>query len=149
MFLLDVHTSNVAGNLLNFFTDPYIKIYLVYKGKRMKKWKSTVKKNTLTPVFNESFHFDISKEMNISDVHLEVLVMDYDRLSRNDIMGVILLGEKIDHRTGRKHWIDMLQSPQQSISQWHSVLPSSSVLKVSHSYDQHTESSLDFLWTTK
>ena len=49
--------------------------------------------------------------------------MDYDRLSRNDIVGMITLGEKSDHETGQKHWIDMLQSPQQSITQWHSVAP--------------------------
>ena len=108
-----------------FLADPYIKIYFMYKGKRKKKWKSTVKKNTLTPIFNESFLFDMSRDTNISDVHLEVFLMDYDRLSRNDVIGVVILGEKSDHMTGQKHWMDMLQSPKQSISQWHSVAPPS------------------------
>lgn len=110
-------------------TDPYVKINLVCSGKREKKWKSTVKKNTLAPVFNESFRFDIPKEMSISDVYLEVLVMDYDRFSRNDVMGMIVLGDKHGYGNGRKHWIDMLHSPQQTISQWHSALPPSTVLK--------------------
>ena len=106
-----------------FLVDPYIKIHLIHRGRRKKKWKSTVKKNTLTPIFNESFLFEISKGMNISDVNLEVFLMDYDRFSRNDIVGMIILGEKSDHVTGQKHWIDMLQSPQQSVTQWHSVAP--------------------------
>ena len=38
--------------------------------------------------------------------------MDYDRFSRNDVIGVIILGENSDHMTGQTHWIDMLQSPQ-------------------------------------
>ena len=54
-----------------FLADPYIKIHFIYKGKRKKKWKSTVKKNTLTPIFNESFLFEMSRGMNISDVHLK------------------------------------------------------------------------------
>ena len=104
--------------------DPYIKVHLMYKGKRKKKWKTAVKRNTLTPVFNEAFQFEISKEMDMSEVFIRLSLMDYDRLSRNDVIGVIILGEKTNHITGRKHWMDMLQSPGQSITQWHSVLPS-------------------------
>ena len=115
--------DNRINIIILVLADPYIKIHLIHKGKRKKKWKSTVKKNTLTPIFNESFLFEISKGVNISDVHLEVFLMDYDRFSRNDIVGMITLGEKSDHETGQKHWIDMLQSPQQSITQWHSVAP--------------------------
>ena len=59
----------------------------------------------------------------MSDIHMEVLLMDYDRFSRNDVIGVIFIGENTSHSTGRKHWIDMVQSPQQSVSHWHSVLP--------------------------
>ena len=55
--------------------------------------------------FYESFLFEISKGVNIlSDVHLEeVFLMDYDRFSRNDIVGMITLGEKNDDEIGQKH----------------------------------------------
>lgn len=39
--------------------DPYVKIYLLYNGQRISKKKTHVKKRTLSPVFNESFAFDI------------------------------------------------------------------------------------------
>lgn len=43
-------------------SDPYVKIVLQHNGKRMKKKKTTVKKNTLNPYFNESFSFEVPFE---------------------------------------------------------------------------------------
>ena len=57
----------------------------------MNKWKTEVKKNTLVPIYNESFQFDVSG-LNIRNVSLEIWVMDYDRFSRNDKMGVVYVG---------------------------------------------------------
>lgn len=42
--------------------DPYVKIVLQQNGKRIKKKKTTVKKNTLNPYFNESFSFEVPFE---------------------------------------------------------------------------------------
>jgi len=55
-----------------------VKVYLLCQGKRIKKKKTTVKKNTLYPVYNEALVFDVPAD-NIEDVSLVVKVIDYDR----------------------------------------------------------------------
>lgn len=42
--------------------DPYVKIHLMQNGKRIKKKKTTIKKNTLNPYYNESFSFEVPFE---------------------------------------------------------------------------------------
>ena len=47
-------------------------------GRRVKKKKTSVKKSTLNPVYNEAIEFDLPQE-NIEEVSLVVKVIDYDR----------------------------------------------------------------------
>ena len=48
------------------------------EGKRIKKKKTSVKKSTLNPVYNEAMVFDVPQE-NVEDVYLAIKVIDYDR----------------------------------------------------------------------
>lgn len=58
--------------------DPYVKVYLICDGRRLKKRKTTTKRSTLNPVYNEAIIFDIPPE-NVEQVSLSIMVMDYDR----------------------------------------------------------------------
>ena len=81
-----------------------------------------MKKNTLVATFNEPFQFDLENK-DINNVELEVVVMDYDRFSRNDLIGRVLLGANAHQQSGYSHWTDMVATPWQRISRWHSIEP--------------------------
>ncbi|TWW70348.1 Synaptotagmin-C Synaptic vesicle protein O-p65-C [Takifugu flavidus] len=64
-------------SLILLFQDPYVKASLVCDGRRLKKRKTSIKKNTLNPTYNEALVFDIPNE-NIESVCIVIAVMDYD-----------------------------------------------------------------------
>uniref|UniRef100_A0A8D9B183 Synaptotagmin-11 n=1 Tax=Cacopsylla melanoneura TaxID=428564 RepID=A0A8D9B183_9HEMI len=64
--------------------DPYVKVYLLYKGQRVAKKKTHVKKRTLNPVYNESFVFEVPAD-NLDSVSLELLLLDWDRVTKNEV----------------------------------------------------------------
>lgn len=83
-----------------------------------------MKKNTLTPIFNEQFQFNIHN-MDLDDIHMDLIVMDYDRFSSDDLVGKVAVGPKVQTETGRAHWEEMVGAPYQAISRWHPILQSS------------------------
>ena len=59
-------------------------------GKRLKKKKTSIKKCTLNPYYNESFTFEIPFEQ-IQKVQLVVTVVDYDRIGTSEPIGKVLV----------------------------------------------------------
>uniref|UniRef100_A0A8C1XFX5 Synaptotagmin Vb n=1 Tax=Cyprinus carpio TaxID=7962 RepID=A0A8C1XFX5_CYPCA len=114
-------------------SDPYVKIVLQHNGKRLKKKKTTVKKNTLNPYFNESFSFEVPFEQ-IQKVQLLITVFDYDKLGSNDPIGKTFIGYGATG-VGLRHWSDMLANPRRPVAQWHTLQPEEEVeaaLKAPH-----------------
>lgn len=100
-------------------SDPYVKICLIQNGKRLKKKKTSIKKCTLNPYYNESFSFEIPFEQ-IQKVNLQVTVVDYDRIGTSEPIGRCVLGMNASG-TELRHWSDMLASPRRPIAQWHTL----------------------------
>ena len=71
------------------FSDPYVKIYLLYNDQRIAKKKTHVKKRTLNPVFNESFVFELPHlEEGLKNISLEFMLLDWDRVTKNEVIGL-------------------------------------------------------------
>ncbi|KAK7108304.1 synaptotagmin-1 isoform X2 [Littorina saxatilis] len=100
-------------------SDPYIKISLMLNGKRVKKKKTTIKKCTLNPYYNESFTFEVPFEQ-IQKVTLIITCVDYDRIGTSEPIGRVVLGCN-STGTELRHWSDMLANPRRPIAQWHTL----------------------------
>nr|CAD7400187.1 unnamed protein product [Timema cristinae] len=68
-------------------------VWLQFGDKRIEKRKTPIFKCTLNPVFNETFSFNVPWE-KIRECSLDVMVMDFDNIGRNELIGRILLAGK-------------------------------------------------------
>lgn len=83
-----------------------------------------MKHQTLNPYYNESFQFQVPQEL-IQRVYVVVSIWDYDRLSRNDLIGRCVLGALESKAPdlsalGNRHWMEMLQG-RRPVAHWHTL----------------------------
>ncbi|KDR20139.1 Synaptotagmin-7, partial [Zootermopsis nevadensis] len=104
---------------INLKSDPYVKLCLRSPDKRVEKRKTKTVKCTLNPVFNEAFNFNVVN-INIEESSLEVVVMDFDNIGRDELIGRIMLaGRDGSGESETRHWQEMLGSPSITVVQWH------------------------------
>uniref|UniRef100_UPI00358E5C4E synaptotagmin-7 isoform X5 n=1 Tax=Myxine glutinosa TaxID=7769 RepID=UPI00358E5C4E len=114
-----IKARNLKAMDIGGTSDPYVKVWLMHKEKKVEKMKTEVLKNNLNPVFNQTFTFSVPTE-NLRDTTITVTVMDKDQLSRNDVIGKIYLSWK-SGPAEVKHWKDMVSKPRQPVAQWHQL----------------------------
>ncbi|XP_015257454.1 PREDICTED: synaptotagmin-7 [Cyprinodon variegatus] len=114
-----IKARNLKAMDIGGTSDPYVKVWLMHKDKRVEKKKTVVMKRCLNPVFNESFPFDVPAHV-LRETTIIITVMDKDRLSRNDVIGKIYLSWK-SGPAEVKHWKDMISHPRTTVAQWHSL----------------------------
>ncbi|KAM6937405.1 synaptotagmin-7 isoform 3-T3 [Xenentodon cancila] len=114
-----IKARNLKAMDIGGTSDPYVKVWLMHKDKRIEKKKTVVMKRCLNPIFNESFPFDVPAHV-LRETTIVITVMDKDRLSRNDVIGKIYLSWK-SGPAEVKHWKDMLARPRTNVAQWHAL----------------------------
>ncbi|XP_029438447.1 synaptotagmin-9 isoform X2 [Rhinatrema bivittatum] len=112
-----IKARNLKAMDITGASDPYVKVSLMCEGRRLKKRKTSTKRNTLNPVYNEAIVFDVPPE-NIDQISLSIAVMDYDRVGHNEVIGVCQVGNDAES-LGRDHWNEMLTYPRKPIARWH------------------------------
>lgn len=100
--------------------DPYVKIYLVYSGKRIDKKKTNIRRRALNPVWNESFEFDVPID-KIREISFVLTVIDFDRILPNEAIGQVIIGYRTAG-TSLKHWTEMMNHPRKPIAMWHKII---------------------------
>ncbi|NXL78149.1 SYT1 protein, partial [Leptocoma aspasia] len=105
----------------NGLSDPFVKVHLILNRKKWKKKSTSVKKNTLSPYFNEVFVFEVPFSQ-IQNVDVVISVWDHDKVTKNEPIGKLFLGCRA---TGNqlRHWSDMLSNPRRPLAQWHILQP--------------------------
>ncbi|XP_075241763.1 synaptotagmin-7-like, partial [Convolutriloba macropyga] len=109
---------------LSGYSDPYVKIYLMYENRRVEKVKTTCKPVTLNPTFDESFTFRVPPN-KMDDTHLVITVMDRDQFKWNEKIGSVILGKK-SGQNEMDHWREMISKRRQPITKWHFLKSDSS-----------------------
>ncbi|XP_055022166.1 synaptotagmin-6 isoform X2 [Boleophthalmus pectinirostris] len=117
-----IKCRNLKAMDITGYSDPYVKVSLICDGRRLKKKKTSIKKNTLNPTYNEAIIFDIPPD-SMDHVSLHISVMDYDLVGHNEIIGVMRVGGHAEG-LGRDHWNEMLAYPRKPIAHWHPLLES-------------------------
>ncbi|XP_075423493.1 synaptotagmin-9 [Ascaphus truei] len=112
-----IKARNLKAMDITGASDPYVKVSLMCDGRRLKKRKTSTKRNTLNPVYNEAIVFDVPPE-SIDQISLLIAVMDYDRVGHNEVIGVGQVGNDAGS-LGREHWSEMLSYPRKPVAHWH------------------------------
>ncbi|XP_077296894.1 synaptotagmin beta [Arctopsyche grandis] len=94
--------------------DPFVKVYLVVSGKRVKKKKTAICKDTTEPVWNEALSFSLSSS-NLQDAAIEVCVS-----SGNQAIGWCCVGATESDQESL-HWNQMIQQPRKATAMWHTL----------------------------
>ncbi|KAJ4937561.1 hypothetical protein JOQ06_002196 [Pogonophryne albipinna] len=125
-----IKARNLKAMDITGASDPYVKVSLMCEGRRLKKRKTSTKRNTLNPVYNEAIVFDVPPE-NIDQISLLIAVMDYDRVGHNEVIGVCRVGNEAES-LGRDHWSEMLSYPRKPIAHWHPLIELSKLSSLLH-----------------
>uniref|UniRef100_A0A8C2F1G4 Double C2-like domains, delta n=1 Tax=Cyprinus carpio TaxID=7962 RepID=A0A8C2F1G4_CYPCA len=114
-----IRCAHLAAMDSNGYSDPFVKIVLQPNMGKKSKYKTSVKKKTLNPEFNEEFTYEVPHDQ-LAKKTLEISVWDYDLGMSNDFIGGVELG--VNAKGERlKHWFECLKYKGKKVEYWHTL----------------------------
>ena len=86
---------------------------MYYKNQRIMKKRSTIKRTSQSPVYNECFTFSLF-EKNLDQIRFDVILFDYDHQLRHEPIGRFSIGSP------DRHWMEICQGQKtKQIAHWY------------------------------
>ncbi|KAB0798857.1 hypothetical protein PPYR_06737 [Photinus pyralis] len=105
--LIEAH--DLAGSDQGGFNDPYVKLSLIPEVDSRKR-QTTIHRNDPNPFFDQHFKFPVSHD-DLQYKTLVLQVFDYDRFSRNDIIGEVRMSmEEYDVTSNIEVWGEIIKN---------------------------------------
>uniref|UniRef100_A0A8C0NSM1 Synaptotagmin-8 n=1 Tax=Canis lupus familiaris TaxID=9615 RepID=A0A8C0NSM1_CANLF len=106
-----------ARGLSPGLADPYVKVQLMLNQRKWKKRRTSSRRGTASPYFNEAFSFLVPFSQ-IQSVDLVLAVWARGPQFRAECVGKVLLGARASGQP-LQHWADMLAHARRPVAQWH------------------------------
>ncbi|XP_074635680.1 rabphilin-3A-like [Acropora palmata] len=114
-----IRCAGLAAMDSNGYSDPFVKVYLRPDSQKQTKRRTSIKKKTLNPEFNEEFIYEIPHH-ELAKKSLELTVWDKDVGKSNDFIGGITMGMQSSGGV-LSHWYEMLRTPNEIHTRWHTL----------------------------
>ncbi|XP_042637443.1 double C2-like domain-containing protein gamma [Orycteropus afer afer] len=109
--------AHLAPMDANGYSDPFVRLVLHPNVGKKSKYKTSVRKKTLNPEFNEEFFYAGPRE-ELAQKTLQVSVWDYDLGTADDFIGGVQLSSRA---SGERlwHWRECLGCSDRRLELWH------------------------------
>ncbi|KAK6740467.1 hypothetical protein RB195_008746 [Necator americanus] len=119
LFVTIKRCAELIGMDSTGFSDPYCKISLTPVTSKAHRQRTSIKKRTLNPEFNETLTFIVPFK-DLPKKTLQIGVFDHDLGKQDDYIGGIVLSASAKEDRG-KQWINCIENPGQTFEVWHQL----------------------------
>ncbi|XP_021490242.1 double C2-like domain-containing protein gamma isoform X5 [Meriones unguiculatus] len=109
--------AHLAPMDANGYSDPFVRLFLHPSSGKKSKYKTSVRRKTLNPEFNEEFFYAGHRE-ELAQKALLVSVWDYDLGTADDFIGGVQLSGRANGECLR-HWRECLGRCDRRLEVWH------------------------------
>ncbi|XP_049992703.1 double C2-like domain-containing protein gamma isoform X2 [Alexandromys fortis] len=109
--------AHLAPMDANGYSDPFVRLFLHPGSGKRSKYKTSVRRKTLNPEFNEEFFYAGHRE-ELAQKTLLVSVWDYDLGTADDFIGGVQLSNRASGERLR-HWHECLSHSDRRLELWH------------------------------